>query len=126
MVNNSFLLIVFTSTISVLIYKCYSEDITYVSIKWQHVCQQLLLLLSQYNFDTGICRETCKASGTGETCSIIEDTICALDEDCAGTSFCYNSYCQEGCSREDKQCSTSGFTCQQDVCLKICDETGWF
>ena len=72
----------------------------------------------------GVCREGCTPTGIASTCSITRDVVCTVDGDCPGTAFCYNSYCQEGCTRGDDQCSTSGFTCQQDVCLKVCDETG--
>ena len=74
---------------------------------------------------TGVCKEICVTNTTVPECSIDREQICIIDDDCP-EGFCYNSYCYNGCSRGDEQCSTLGFTCQQDVCLKLCDETGWF
>ncbi|XP_067944010.1 cell death abnormality protein 1-like [Watersipora subatra] len=86
-----------------------------------HICSSNSDCLTGQRCHDGVCREVCSSTGLGSPCRPNYQALCTRDADCPPTGFCFNSYCQDGCTRGDVQCSTFGFSCQDDVCLKICD-----
>ena len=88
-------------------------------------------------FGTGVCREACysvanETSSIRQVCERVTAVNCTADIQCAAgdSQFCdrRTGKCQNVCPSDDVTgdswlCDTSGYTCQNGYCLKVCPNT---